>query len=133
MSSTPFPLSRALQEPGVGIFWFVDHQLVAAGAPVRLADIYGDNATYVGGHAEHWAHWARAGSRWLKEHRLPLSILTSEYDEHPRGRIVYARKSRLFRLYADMRLHADDPVAEIRNRFGIAKRKTQVFTDSHYR
>jgi len=115
----------------VGIFWLVDGVLVAAGCAVENAAPYGDCLTYDGGHAEHWDRWQEAGGRWLAQHRLPISILTSEYDEHPRGRIV--KEADGFVLYADQRLQNPTRIAEICERFGLEKSTTSIRSDAHYR
>jgi hypothetical protein len=130
-STRPLPLQ--LCEPAVGLFWFVDDGIIAAGKPLRIADRYSDNLTYDGGHAEHWDRWKKAGSAWLKREGLPLSILSSEYDDHPRGRVIYLPVDHEFRIYADVRLQTEDAVRQIRNRFALGSSKAAVLRDSHYR
>lgn len=115
----------------VGIFWLVDGVLVAAGCALEDADRYGDCLTYDGGHAEHWDRWQEAGGRWLVEHDLPATILTSEYDEHPRGRIV--KEVDRFVLYADQRLQTPTHIATICERFGLESSVTSIRSDAHYR
>jgi len=115
----------------VGIFWFVDGVLVAAGCALESAAPYGDCLTYDGGHAEDWERWQEAGGRWLAEHGLPVAILTSEYDEHPRGRIV--KEANGFVLYADQRLQTPKRLSAICERFGLEKSTTSIRSDAHYR
>lgn len=129
----PLPLPPQLAEPAVGLFWLVDNCLVAAGKVLRLADWYGENMTYDGGHAEHWERWQKAGPSWLKQVGLPLAILVSEYDDHPRGRIVYHPNDQEFRIYADARLLGEHALSEIRNRFALGNSKVAVWRDTHYR
>lgn len=114
----------------VGIFWLVDGLLIAAGCAVEDAESYGDCLTYDGGHAEHWERWQEAGARWLTEHGLPTCIMTSEYDEHPRGRIVKEQAG--FVLYADRRLQTPVQIAAICVRFGLSRKSTSIRSDAHY-
>lgn len=115
----------------VGIFWQVDGQWIAAGSPLAEASPYGDVLSYDGGHAEHWDSWREAGKRWLTEHGLPLAILYSEYDEHPRGRVV--KMPRHFVIYADRRLLTKRCATVIAEIFGIANARFAISVDSHYR
>ena len=115
----------------VGIFWLVEGVLVAAGCAVEDAEWYGDCLTYDGGHAEHWDRWQAAGGRWLVKHGIPTTILTSEYDEHPRGRIV--KEPNGFVLYIDRRLQTLTHIATICERFGLESSVTSIRSDAHYR
>ncbi|GGE95363.1 hypothetical protein GCM10011404_30620 [Sphingomonas prati] len=129
---TGYDTMDTLQAKGcVGIFWFVDDMLVAAGCPVADASPYGDCLTYDGGHAEHWDRWQEAGGVWLAAHGLPLSILSTEYDDHPRGRIVKEPGS--FVLYADRRLQTADRLDSICSRFELDRAKVSLRSDAHYR
>jgi hypothetical protein len=115
----------------VGIFWLVNEQWVAAGYPLAEAVPYGDVLTYDGGHAEHWDRWQEAGARWLTEHGLPLAILTSEYDAHPRGRVV--KMPDRFLIYADRRLLKRECVGKVVALFGLTDNQIASSTDGHYR
>lgn len=115
----------------VGIFWWVDGALLAAGCAVSEADTYGDNLTYDGGHAEHWDRWRSAGASWLKRHGMPILICTSEYDEHPRGRIVKTPLG--FVIYADRRLQGGAMIAAVCSHFGLDRLSVIVQSDPHYR
>jgi hypothetical protein len=115
----------------VGIFWLVDGTLVAAGCALNDAAWYGDCLTYDGGHAEHWDLWQEAGGLWLREHGLPPSILTTEYDSHPRGRVV--KEPNGFVVYADRRLQTPDIITTICEKFGLNKTSTAIRSDAHYR
>ena len=115
----------------VGIFWFVGDELVAVVCELTNAVPYGDCLTYDGGHAEHWEAWQKAGASSLRSSGLPERIATSEYEEHPRGRIV--KEPDRFFLYADRRLQTQDRLAEIRKRFGLLEAPCVVRSDSHYR
>lgn len=127
------PLVVDCETAFVGLFWDVDGQVVAVGVPVSSADQYGECLTFDGGHAEHWAAWAAAGAAFLRQHHLPPSIQWSEYDDHPRGRVVFDQPAKTFVIYADRRLHGAAKITAIKHRFGLVGVACQVRTDSHYR
>jgi hypothetical protein len=115
----------------VGIFWLVDNTLVAAGCKLENAVQYGDCLTYDGGHADHWESWQEAGGHWISRNGLPLSILTTEYDDHPRGRIV--KEPATFVIYADRRLQTLGYINAVCVKFGFTRSEALIRSDSHYR
>jgi len=76
---------------------------------------------------------AEGGARLLIAMTYPLVILTSEYDEHPRGRIVFDRRADCFLLYADRRIQTKVRLDAIREAFGLSRRQVAVKGDPHYR
>ena len=76
-------------EPAVGIFWRVAGALVVDRTPLSRAEPYGDCLTHGPGHYERWEAWQQLGPRGLREQGHPGAILVTEYDEWPRGRVVY--------------------------------------------
>jgi hypothetical protein len=67
---------------------------------------------------------------------LDLLIAVDEYEEWPRGRIVYSLPDDRFVLYADAQiLRRPDLLATIRERFGLPADRTQMTQerrDTHY-
>jgi hypothetical protein len=59
-------------------------------------------------------------------------VRTFEYEEWPRGRIVFDQKKKLFILYADRKLMLPDAISKIQARFALSPDKTIVETDFHY-
>jgi hypothetical protein len=57
---------------------------------------------------------------------------TYEYEDWPRGRIVFDRLKKRPILYVDRKLTLSGTVAEIRKRFSISADQTIVETDFHY-
>lgn len=117
----------------VGIFWMVGDRLIAAGCELQDGEPAGDWIDYPGGHADYWERWQEAGRQWLIQHDLPLEILSSEYDEHPRGRIVFDRRAGHFLLYADRRLQTANRLGQIKRAFGLGNATVKVLSDPHYR
>jgi hypothetical protein len=121
----------------VGIFWGLpsvapEFDVVADALPLRDAEPYGDFLTHPRGHYEVWERWRRAGPAGLKAQGLPSAIAWKEYDEVPRGRIVYERPSGSFILYADRLLQTPSVLSLILVRFGLTAAKTRVRSDQHY-
>jgi hypothetical protein len=88
-------------------------RLLTADCPLDQAEPYGDP-----GHYETWAHWR--GDRTL-DPALRALVRAYEYEDWPRGRIVFDRLRDLFILYADR--------ARRRVRGGRAKPASEVTTD----
>ncbi|MDF2374571.1 MAG: hypothetical protein P1V21_27700 [Rhizobiaceae bacterium] len=119
--------------PKVGLFWFIDGTVLAASIALKDADVYGECLTYDGGHSDHWDSWQEAGAQWLAQHDLPTVICRTEYEEHPRGRVIYEKKQKAFIIYADRRLHKPAAVKALMERFGILEEAVLVRGDPHYR
>jgi hypothetical protein len=115
----------------VGIFWLVDGVIVSKTCPMSEAVEYGDCLTFEGGHAETWERWQCLGSAGLVSNNLPGSILTSEYEAHPRGRVV--KEPERFVIYADRRLQKRKYIDEICVLFALSPHETVVRNDPHYR
>ena len=99
---------------------------------LKDAEPYGEFRTHPGGHYEVW-------STWQKQRRAPstdpsiVSALNHEYEEFPRGRLVYHTIDRQFILYADRRLQQDRTIAAIAHEFGLEPGSFIVRSDEHYR
>ena len=119
--------------PAVGIFWRVSDVLVIDRSPLDEAEPYGDCMTHPVGHYERWQEWQALGAAQLVALGFPASILSSEYDEWPRGRIVYEAPSRKYVLYADRRLHKSGIIEALKTAFGLDQAMVTVRTDAHYR
>lgn len=124
--------------PFLGIFWLtlgddVRPELVLQRTPLREGEQYGDCVGHPTGHYEAWTSWQKLGAAGLKRLGLPQSILISEYETHPRGRIVYSTPEQAFWIYADRRLQSARMVRMIRSRFGLDEHPCRVCSDAHYR
>ena len=79
------------EQPNVGIFWFVGERLIFDVSPLSEAEPYGDRLTHRKSHIDYWMEQQRLGA-------VPKEM---EYEEAPRGRVVFNRKTERFMLYAD--------------------------------
>jgi hypothetical protein len=122
------------ETPHLGIFWMVqtangEVKPLTAGCPMDQAEPYGDCLTYGPGHYETWAQWRRDRTVDLA---LRAIVRSYEYEDWPRGRIVFDRSRDLFILYADRKLLTPATIARIKAQFHLPKKRTEVQSDFHY-
>src|SRR5437016_7961683 len=84
------PAQRRKKEPRVGIFWVLNGEPLIDSALLSDAEPYGDHLTHPRGHAAVW-------ERFQQNATAPREM---EYEEAPRGRVMYNTKSRRFTLLA---------------------------------
>lgn len=120
----------------VGVFWLVCGADGQVGMPWRAASLevaepYGDCLTFGEGHYETWLGW-QAGVLRLPAATPALlrAIAEAEYEEWPRGRVVYERTPDRFVIYADRQAFAHR--ARIEAGFGLPSGRTAMRTDLHY-
>ena len=115
--------STRTTEPRVGIFWLVDGKTLIDSTSLSEAEPYGDNLTHPSGHAKVWEHYQRNG----------LVSREMEYEESPRGRVMYNTKTQRFTFLADRCILRDkNVVRRIMSELKLP-RNTETDTDSHYR
>lgn len=124
--------------PRVGIFWGVPAAdgslaLITDHTSLSEAETYGAFLTHPRGHYEVWEAWRRLGPAGLRRRGLPPAIAWHEYEECPRGRIVYDREAKRFVVYADRQLQGAALIARIVEAFGLCNQRYNVQSDAHYR
>jgi len=88
-----------------------------------MAEPYGTALTHPSGHIDHWERLQRTGA-------VPADV---EYEEEPRGRVVFDGREQRFHLMADKCiLGRRDVVAGIMEVMHLPD-DTAVSTDEHYR
>jgi hypothetical protein len=121
----------------VGPFWVVEERgasaIIALAIPLDRANPYGDMLTVDTGHLEHWTWLASRGAAGLRRAGIPTAPVWSEYEEWPRGRVLYDTEARRFVIRADRQLHRPAFVRLIAERFGISAAGATVLPDDHYR
>jgi hypothetical protein len=120
--------------PHLGIFWVVQTKdraarLLTSGCPMDRAEPYGDCLTYGPGHYEIWAQWRRDRK---VDPALRAIVRSYEYEDWPRGRIVFDRSRDLFILYADRKLMTPATIARIETQFHVPEERTEIESDFHY-
>lgn len=99
------------------------------------AEPYGECITHAAGHYERWQEWQTLGGARLATLGYPDRIASTEYDQWPRGRIVYETPTRHFVIYADRRLQNPDITDALKTAFGLTENEliVRIRSDSHYR
>ena len=119
--------------PLIGIFWMISGgegaRLLAASCKLDEAEPYGDCLTFGPGHYEVWQGWRR--SRELDAAARAV-VRAHEYEDWPRGRIVFDRAQDRFILYCDRKLMRPKTIEEIQQRFQLPADRTVVEADFHY-
>ncbi len=127
---------RSAASPAIGIFWV----LIERGGPPQVledrvsvdrGEPYGEFLTY-GGHYEYWERLSALGAPELRRRGLPAAVVWSEYEEWPRGRIVFHRPTSRFIVYADRRLRPRPILGLVLARFGLQDHDVRVLDDPHY-
>jgi len=114
--------SASVSEPTVGIFWLVGEKLVFDVTPLSQAEDYGDFKIHSGNHISVW-------ERLCLTKVVPVEM---EYEEAPRGRVMYDVKNGRFSVLADRCiLRRKEIVARIRKEMHLPK-NTITNTDHHY-
>jgi hypothetical protein len=121
----------------VGFFWIV---LDRNGRDAILADVitladaehYGEVLTHPGGHYDYWEAMRSRGPAWLRGRNLTTLLLRTEYDDWPRGRVVYSIKAARPGVYADPRVNTKARRKLIQAAFQISDPDFVIRPDSHY-
>jgi hypothetical protein len=126
--------NSSARDAAVGIFWLAQTsngkaRLLTAGCPLDQAEPYGDCLSYGPGHYETWDHWRRDRT---VDHVLRALVRSYEYEDWPRGRIVFDRSRDLFIIYADRKLRTPATIARIETQFHLPAQRTKVQSDWHY-
>jgi len=101
--------------------------------PVAIAEAYGDFATHAKGHYRYWEALKRRGSASLKRSGIPEAPAWYEYEEFPRGRVVYNRLTERFVVYIDAKLNRPPFIQLIEFVFGVRVGAYDIAGDEHYR
>jgi hypothetical protein len=122
----------------LGIFWGIpdpDHSWCILTDKTSLAEAepYGDFLTHPRGHYDVWSEWQKLDATALAKQAIPQIVAYHEYEDFPRGRIVYHLKACQFIIYADRRLHRPGVINDIATLFAIAPGTFVVRSDAHYR
>jgi hypothetical protein len=115
-SSTP--------EPCVGIFWLFNGELIIDSTPLSKAEPYDTALTHPTGHYKYWSRLQHTGA-------VPADV---EYDDQPRGRVVFDGREQRFHLYADKRILSQRKfVKKIMDAMHLPPGKTSEVRDEQYR
>ncbi|MGB2677581.1 MAG: hypothetical protein WAN12_10920 [Candidatus Acidiferrum sp.] len=111
------------REACLGIFWLVNGKLIIDSSPLTEAEPYGNHLGHPRSHIEVWEKYQRGGE-------VPLEM---EYEQAPRGRVVFDRTSDTFTILADKCiLRRKDLIASIKSELNLPK-SARLSSDYHYR
>ena len=108
--------------PEVGIFWIDNTEaMFAESISLRDAEDYGDFKTFDGPHIDSWGKAVRAVPKWRG----------LEYEDIPRGRVVYRQDSASFVVYMPKAIVRFK--GKVMNRFNLPVGHVRFdFGDEHY-
>jgi hypothetical protein len=115
--------SRLAAIPEVGIFWLIDHKLVADSIPFPQADFYGGFYSGKSDHAAFWATLQRLLPQWKGK----------EYTDFPRGRVLFDSMEEVFLVYSSRAIVNSPEVRKmILTEFNLPLAATKFEADYHY-
>ena len=115
---------RVGAQPCVGIFWVFGGEVILDTTPISQADRYGEAMTHPRGHLQHWTELQRTRA-------VSPDV---EYENPPRGRVVYSPREGRFMLYADRCiLTRKNFLRRIMAEMNLPTKRTKTFSDEHYR
>ena len=119
--------------PLIGIFWMISAtdgtRLLAASCVLDEAESYGDCLTFGPGHYEIWRGWRRSREQDAAARAV---VCAHEYEDWPRGRIVFDRARDSYILYCDRKLMGPEIIKQIQKRFNLPPERTRIEGDFHY-
>jgi hypothetical protein len=108
----------------VGIFFLIGDSLMIEGTPLDEAEPYGAFLGFAGGHSEMFDHLVE-----LK--KVPAN---EEYQNVPRGRVVYAVAKGEYIVYLDPCIRRrPETVSQIVERLHLPPDRYKLASDAHYR
>lgn len=108
----------------VGIFFKVEGDFLTDAVSVESGEPYGEAVQYGG----HYEFWEKLRPRASCERRFKAHA----YDYYPRGRVVYFPIAKIYRLYSDRCLTAED-IRTVVGDFKLEGQPLEVAADEHYR
>lgn len=117
----------------VGPYWFVRDDsggllVIAHTCALADAEQYGACLTSPHGHYELWEGW-RTGR---PPHGMAGVVRDAEYEEWPRGRVVFDAVRSRFLVYADSQIFRDELLQRVLDQFGIPREMAMFQRDEHY-
>ena len=108
----------------VGIYWFIDNEVIKDAVPYKEGEPYGEAIQ----HGSHYEFWEALQPTTEIERKLK----SRAYDAYPRGRVVFFPARKAFCIYLDRCLDSNDSV-RIDEAFEIEDFDIEYADDEHYR
>ena len=109
-------------DPKVALFFYYDGKVLQASTPVREAEETAGWKNHDVSHSDYWDIY-KIINRKFKD---------IEYEEIPRGRVVYNVHKDQFTLFIDQCLNKPDILSQLMGAFSLPSAKTEVGFDEHY-
>lgn len=106
----------------VGVFWGYDGKIIAGITPFKDAV---DDGLFVNSSYSHVTFW-----KSVREKSIDLRIF--EYDEIPRGRVLFSKERNVFFIYMDRVLFNENFKRLILKEFELSESKVEFKRDAHY-
>ncbi len=120
----------------LGVFWFVANEtgearLLHHACELAAGECGGDFINCRDSHYDVWSCWQRTGCP-LRD--LTRTVCRHEYEDWPRGRIIFSNTTERFMLYAAAELENTMSVEHVMRVFFLSADWTDtIFDDLHYR
>lgn len=108
--------------PKVALFFYHDGKVLQASTPVIDAEDVGGWKNHDMSHADYWDIYQIINRKFRD----------IEYEEIPRGRVVYNVPKDQFTLFVDLCLNKPDILAQLMGTFSLPSAKTEIGFDEHY-
>ena len=120
--------------PLVGICWVIDTssrktRLISSTCTLADAEPYGDFLVYGPGHYEIWEKWRKKTN---PEMLTRIIARQWEYEDWPRGRVLFDKMNDRFLVYADPKLMHPETLTYIQNHFRLPEMRLMIDGDHHY-
>ena len=122
--SLVFIPSGEMPNQQVGIYWFIDNEVIKDAVPYKEGEPYGEAIQ----HGSHYEFWEALQPTTEIERKLK----SRAYDAYPRGRVVFFPARKAFCIYLDRCLDSDDSI-RIDEAFEIEDFDIEYGDDEHYR
>ena len=121
----------------VGFFWIVPDRLgqdaiIGEAIDLAKAETYGEALTHPLGHYDYWNLLKARGPAWLRVRNLSGRLLATEYEDWPRGRLVFFPAQNSFTLLADRRILRPSRLMMVWAMFKVAEHRVDLRRDGHY-
>ena len=117
------PGQKRNPQPGkVGIFWVFKGKLLAATYPLQDGEEYGDAINGLTDHVKYWPQFQK----------LHPELRQLEYQDVPRGRVLFMQPTGKFHVYMDKTLHSLKNKRALIKKFELPGPSTQFLMDAHY-
>ena len=110
------------RQPKIGIFWLFGRRLLKAAIPLEHGVAFSGAINSPLSHVDFWP-------RLQRQHR---DLRWSEYEEIPRGRVLFINKKNIFCVYMGIALHTPATKRRLLRAFNLPKDRTRFLTDPHY-